>query len=94
MITDRQILLIQAVSDLRSLREEQEAGLYKKNPGAFNKAWAKIAEKVEKLESVETLEEKAERIRQEADYEEPGNVQEKIMSPKDEEHYYQEQGRL
>ena len=57
---NKQLLFIQTISDVRALREEHEAGLYKKNPEAFNRAWAKIAEKVEKLEAVETLEEKAE----------------------------------
>jgi len=87
---NKQLLFIQTISDIRRLREEKESGLYKNNPESFNRAWAKIAEKVEKLEAVETLEEKAERIRQEADYEEP----ELVQSPKDEECYYQEQGRL
>ena len=63
-----EILLIQSLSDVRSLKEEHRAGLYKNNPDAFNKAWARIAAKVEKLEEVETLEEKAERIKQESDY--------------------------
>ena len=57
---NKQLLFIQTISDVRALHEEQEAGFYKNNPKAFNRAWAKIAEKVEKLEAVETLEEKAE----------------------------------
>ena len=87
---NKQLLFIQTISDVRALREEKDLGLYKDNPEAFNRAWAKIAKKVEKLEAVETLEEKAERIKQEADYEEP----ELVQSPKDEAYYYQEQGRL
>lgn len=38
---------IQIMSDIRDLREDYEAGLFKDNPIEWNKRWAMIAKKVE-----------------------------------------------
>jgi uncharacterized protein (UPF0371 family) len=89
-INQSTILYIQAKTDTLELRKDVMAGLYDRDFKEYAEQANKILDKMEKARELRGFE--REQIL--ADLTEERETLEEKISSKDEEHYYQEQGRL